>query len=434
MDLILESRAEFKAPGLDITPELLEAIGQHSGRQYGAGEVFAFECIAATNQLTDYGTHIGLTTLRNCGAAFPLGVPYLLNHEYRKGIFGYTFAGDFDLVAKLSSASVYLVKGRTPNPDSRHTTNHEIQEIQTGHRREVSVSLGGAMADLICDVCKHDIFSIECPHIPGMKEEGVLCTATFENAEPVELSGAWRGACPGAIVLKAQSQFGRVGRKAFDGWLNTARVADPTRFHSLPTPEGDRRDTPMLRGNVVTALVTAGLAGLAAAVSKADDTPESVASAIADGVKAEIATGGASHPLVMACTFHGVKDAVELGRLAKSATYAESMLAARKTFAKKEVVRAFGAENEQNKAAIAAAHTVISGATEPDMVENLITTYGAVADRTFGTTDVVAGRETAPGNLPVSSVQVQPTAESIRGEFASAGRRVAGKFNSTEAK
>jgi hypothetical protein len=109
--------------------------------------------------------------------------------------------------------SVYMLK----NLDvAGINTDEYIKAYEAGHTEEVSV--GFRAGAFMCDLCGHDVRTMECPHIPGrpynMAKEGEIPqmrSATYtvhqgpiKTANLIETSGVYRGAFPGAKIQDLQ--------------------------------------------------------------------------------------------------------------------------------------------------------------------------------------------------------------------------------------
>lgn len=238
MSEILPFSARFVpgAPNGQVSEADLAIINGTTSTAFTAADIYAFACVMATDGLTTHGTRLGASSLRNFAVDAGKGVPYLIDHDTRGGIYGYTYTAQFDAAKNEALAGVFIPVGRKPGGYTKKSSDQEIADIAAGMRREVSVGFGGALTQFVCDLCGKDVFSDECIHLPGMRFEGQLSTASVENARLLELSGVYKGSCPGAVIGKSERLFAarRFSAKEYQGWLDHAEVPNPTRFISVP--------------------------------------------------------------------------------------------------------------------------------------------------------------------------------------------------------
>jgi hypothetical protein len=390
----------------------LERINQHASKPFREADVFAFRAVAGTGQLTSYASHIGVSSLRNAADDLAQGRPYLLDHN-TDGTYGYTYEGEYDEGGNLVRASVFIPRHQYPRGRDGKATNAEIEQIERGLRREVSLGLGGPAILMRCDVCGNDLTDFAaCPHVPGRREEGKLNTYTIENARAVELSGAWAGACPGAVIEKAYSEFtaGRTfSRKEFTVWLDAMEVKDPSRYFSVPSgppsPSPEAHDKGA-KGNHMKNQIAAALAAIPtlsalrnavlgapddnAAVSIFEkDLPQAFTAAVQTATEAAIN----ADPLRAECLTAGIKTPEDLKqKLAYASAGVEAEEEARKT-AQAEAIRAFGAPGAKD-------HEETIKAAPLALAKALAKTFKATADEKYGIGKGADGggqRLTSPG-------------------------------------
>jgi hypothetical protein len=168
---------------------------------------------------------------RNGGLSHPAELP-----------FGRTFAGQYQESKPEKSGSkqmravigFYMRRGITPNGENGPSTDDLHKMITSGQLFDVSVGLGGGEA--VCDVCRRNVRSHDCEHLPGttrrmqeaeieaQKQRGVpkgAASYTYVNGRLHELSGVYDGAVPGAGFRKVLS----LGKQLNEGERDEVREA-----------------------------------------------------------------------------------------------------------------------------------------------------------------------------------------------------------------
>ena len=177
---------------------------------------FLFTAEISSNRLDSYFTHMDVSTLRNFAQDANDGVVMLDSHDSRKLGIGHSLTGKYEEEGDESRvvSDFYTVPGiQFGGQHSYASTDDLILAIKTGLVRDVSVGFYGG--DWFCDLCKHDYFSYECPHIAGVKYKletdtgtvEAVATVTIKDAHLSEVSAVFDGATPGAAILKAQQEL-----------------------------------------------------------------------------------------------------------------------------------------------------------------------------------------------------------------------------------
>jgi hypothetical protein len=362
MSEILPIQAKFIAgpPSLAVPDADLALINASSASPFGADDIAIFACVMATQGLTTYATKLGTSSLINFAADAAAGTPYLLDHNPDGGVYGYTYAGQYDPAKGEARAAVFLPRGRRPAGYGSKTSDQEIADIAAGMRRSVSVGFGGALTEWQCDICGNDVFSVDCEHLPGMKFDGQLATATVENAHLLELSGVFQGACPGAVIGKAEQMYSasRFGSHQFRGWLDQMEIPDPTKFTSTrimalkETPSPGKENTPM-REKLASALATCGLTTMAALVlgAQSDDLDvlaKNLSAQVGEEVRAQIA----KDPMRTALAAAEITHPDQLTAMKADAAKWQGVAAAKRTEAKANATLAYAAKPAELSAAL----------------------------------------------------------------------------------
>lgn len=178
---------------------------------------FAFE--ASNSSLDAYFTRMAASSLRNYARDAAAGVSICDSHRTRELGIGQSLTGQYVEDGELARVIVeaFTVPGL---PD----TDAVIHKLSAGIARDVSIGFGDA--DFVCSVCSLDLWSWDCPHIPGVTytvqrrndkgeviaEEEAVAFAWVENATLREVSIVYDGATPGCGILKAAQEVeaGRV--------------------------------------------------------------------------------------------------------------------------------------------------------------------------------------------------------------------------------
>ena len=172
---------------------------------------FAVE--ASNNRMDSYFTRMSKPTLENFLKDARAGVSFQDSHRTRELGLGGTLDADLheegDLVRL--TADVYVMPG-LPELDAF------IHRWRAGIARDVSVGFYGGKH--ICALCNRNIWSWDCPHIPGVEydvetrdEQGNITSkrravafAWIDGARLSEISAVYDGATPGCAILKAQRE------------------------------------------------------------------------------------------------------------------------------------------------------------------------------------------------------------------------------------
>ncbi|KPV54850.1 hypothetical protein SE17_01160 [Kouleothrix aurantiaca] len=214
----------------------------------------------SNTRLDSYFTHMSpRTTLKNFADDANAGVSFQNSHNYRELGFGRSVRGKFigaqgNGVAK-TTADFYTIPDLTLNGVN---TNDLIHGMRAGIAKSVSVGFfGGAF---ICDLCGRDMLTDwSCPHIPGFRYDpskpddwhtdpnGVIATATVEDARLAEVSVVFKGATPGAAVQKAHSEAarGRMGDRQRMLLEQRYRIQLPPARVSAPGATFTKENEPM---------------------------------------------------------------------------------------------------------------------------------------------------------------------------------------------
>ena len=230
----------------------------------GIDEPFVFVTESSNNQLDWYYTHMTERTLRNFAEDATAGVQFLDSHNAGNLGYGRTFNGRVETVPNmrpdftlpnpnLSLAitppteymrvllSTYTVPGiRFGGGLTYASTDDFIRAARAQIAKDISVGFGGG--DWICDICggNYRRYS-ECPHIAGMEypmgdqgERMVVATVSIDEARLLEHSVVYDGACPDAMVVKANraARAGDLEPEQKRSFENRYKVALPERIVS----------------------------------------------------------------------------------------------------------------------------------------------------------------------------------------------------------
>lgn len=379
------------APDGEISVDDLDRINSYCSKPFKAKDLFAFPAVMATDQLTTYATHLLPSSLKNFGADAESGRPYLLDHNVAGGIYGYTYAGAYDPETRDARAAVYLPRDRYPLGEGNGKgTDNEITDIMTGMRREVSVGFGGPNCEFICDICHTTLWSEDCWHIPGMKDAktGELVTAGVDNARLLELSGVFKGACPGAIIGKAKKMFASTQFSSRDWreWLDQFELADPTRSHFVitrpaseePAGTNQKQEKHSMKHKLAALAAKLGWTQLAVSLLGAPEAADedTLTKQLADGIKAQVDQGINGNPLLVLCESEGIKTPQEFGALVERAKLGDKYVLTVRDNARAQCVRRYEGDAEVISAQI--------DLLPLSQVEALAASWSAEADKLFG--------------------------------------------------
>jgi hypothetical protein len=230
----LRRRAEERAPD----PSIFETREPWFGR-----------AVASTAVVDDYFTKPDpLTTLKNYAVDLTEGRALLIGHQTgainlgmsligQYEAHGYTHVRDDGTEERVPwvYGDFYLMRGREPQDST-------IEAFQGGTQDRFSV--GFQPGWWRCSVDGLDLFSWDCPHIPGRSydakgkpvdnpADGVLAYADLVDMRLRELSTVYANAAPGATFLKAQRM---VESGAVHEW-KTVRLIEQIYRHKLPGTE-----------------------------------------------------------------------------------------------------------------------------------------------------------------------------------------------------
>lgn len=172
---------------------------------------------ASSNRVDSYFTRMQPSSLKNYAQDYADGVSVLASHEERS-VFGRSLTGAYagpqgNGVAR-ATADFYTIPGlRLGGADS----DQMILGIRSGILQDVSNGFYGG--DVLCSICNRDIWSWDCPHMPGVRygsdgkrdSSGDVAIGNVEGAHSAEFSLVYDGSTPGAGLLKAQ-QLSATGR------------------------------------------------------------------------------------------------------------------------------------------------------------------------------------------------------------------------------
>lgn len=173
--------------------------------------------VAATYALDSYFTRMDdQTTLKNYAADINEGRALLIGHNTQAQNLGMSLRGKYEAHGYKTEESpagipwtwgdYYLLRGKEPQ-------DSVIESFRAGTQDRFSV--GFSPGWWRCSIDRMDLFSWDCPHIPGRyydkngkptddRETGTLATADVVDAHLRELSTVYSNATPGATLLKAQ--------------------------------------------------------------------------------------------------------------------------------------------------------------------------------------------------------------------------------------
>lgn len=188
----------------------------------GAEDVYIHTIEAASSRyIADRFMFLGLSTLQNLAADATAGIAFMTRHANGGGFagdgenpYGRTFAGQIEQLDSVSRVlmQLYMLADHTPNGQAAASTTDLHRGMMGGTLFDASIGLkqGGQR---VCDVCLNDLFSLNCPHFPGMAESmtpeqltaqiargipGGVATYTVNGAHATEVSLVYDGAVPNA--------------------------------------------------------------------------------------------------------------------------------------------------------------------------------------------------------------------------------------------
>ena len=172
-----------------------------------------FSAEASNNRMDSYFTRMAPSSLRNFLADARAGVSFQDSHRTRELGLGGTLAADLleEGEEMRLIVDVYTLPGLAE-------LDAFIHRFRAGIARDVSIGFYGGKHQ--CAICNRNIWSWDCPHIPGIEYEveqrndrgdviskrKQVAFAWVENARLSELSAVYDGATPGCAILKAQRE------------------------------------------------------------------------------------------------------------------------------------------------------------------------------------------------------------------------------------
>jgi hypothetical protein len=213
---------EARAQAAGLTTEALLARARERALDASIlddeGAPFFFRAEISSGRLDAYNTVMMPSTLRNFAQDAEAGTPFQNSHNTRQLPIGRSLAGRYvgaqgNGVARVE-AEFFTVTGlRMGDVD----TDHLIRAMRSGIVRDVSVGFFGGRT--VCSICGGDMLTdVACTHVPGLtydtrdpqtgRPTGTKAVAMghIEGAHLAEVSAVFRGATPGAAVLKAQRE------------------------------------------------------------------------------------------------------------------------------------------------------------------------------------------------------------------------------------
>lgn len=241
----------------------------------------------SSTRLDSYYTHMLMSSLRNYAREAAAGVGFLPSHDHQHLPIGGSLTGELSEQPEVSivRADFYTLARMVIQTID---TDHLINGIRGGLTRYLSIGWYGGQ--MICDICGQNYYR-RCPHIAGFtyeeEKDGVirqtLATVGIDDAHLAEVSGAYKGATPGAMIEKVY-ELASQGELSVDDVRHAEVVyrldkATTERMLALPAlqtkhagvevrqtgqwvPPGDREDERMNEqqfGQVVDTLIRAGV-------------------------------------------------------------------------------------------------------------------------------------------------------------------------------
>lgn len=174
---------------------------------------FFWSAEISNNRIDAYFTRMAPSSLRNYAADAEAGVSFQNSHRHDELGFGRSLTGTYEETADLARvlAEFYTFPGLRLNAIA---TDDFILGVRSGLVKDVSIGFYGGF--FRCSICGRNIWSWDCPHIPGIeypKRDEVgnvtdqeLAVAWVEDGRLAEASSVYDGATPGAAILKAQQE------------------------------------------------------------------------------------------------------------------------------------------------------------------------------------------------------------------------------------
>lgn len=212
---------------------------------------YFWQATISTSRIDSYFTRMAESSLRNYAEDAKAGVAFQNSHNTRELPLGRSIYGDYrgpqgDGVAHVDAAFYTLAGLKLGALD----TDQMIDGMRAGIIRDVSIGFYlGVDGVYRCSICGRDMLTDwDCWHYPGVEYalrdeenqktgENAVAIADVENAHLAEVSAVYDGACPGAVILKAE-------RDAVEGRLEErARVLLQQRYR-LRLPDKARHVAP----------------------------------------------------------------------------------------------------------------------------------------------------------------------------------------------
>lgn len=223
--------------------------------------LFLFDAQVSNQNLDSYYTRMAESSLRNYAEDAAAGVAFLDTHSGAQRL-GYSYGGEYDDEEKRVVASFYTLRGLQLG---KLSTDNFIEGVQYGLIRDVSIGFKeGEGFRYTCSVCRGDIFSYDCPHIPGVEydvpdapdvdpsrgAETATCFAWVENARLSEVSAVYDGATPDAMIVKAtrEHRAGRLGAET-QRFLETKHRIHLPRTKMFNGIDSNERETKTMANN-----------------------------------------------------------------------------------------------------------------------------------------------------------------------------------------
>lgn len=176
---------------------------------------FFWSAEISNDQIDFYYTHMLPNTLANFAADAKSGVSFQNSHRTREMPLARSIDGRVETHGERlrTVADFYTLPGLRL---TEVNTDDLIGGIRSGIVKDVSVGFS-AWDKISCDICGRSYFDWDCPHIPGMKYEVkgaddvmrvMVSTFSVDNAHLNEVSAAYDGATPDAMILKAERMAG----------------------------------------------------------------------------------------------------------------------------------------------------------------------------------------------------------------------------------
>lgn len=158
-----------------VTPEQLESIGKFSRRELRADEVYVFSLVLCDNAVDRDGERFPLASLKKLAELY-VGKTGIFDHDPKgrnqsSRIFETRVETDEGRIAE--SGEVYGALRAWAYMVRCETNDDLILEIDAGIKKEVSV--GCAVAKVVCSVCGADVRKKPCKHQAGESYNGVAC-------------------------------------------------------------------------------------------------------------------------------------------------------------------------------------------------------------------------------------------------------------------